>query len=91
MTGGVIGAFACGAVAAVGGPLPGGILLPQEILETTWFSVLATFVALNTVAYVVVSIVKILPAVRIFSRRGGRNRRAETRSIYPDGGPPAAG
>ena len=76
-----------GILDAVAGPLRGGLLLPQETLASTWFSVLATFVALNTVAYVAIALVKVLPSVRIFARGGGRNRRAETRSIYPDGRP----
>lgn len=64
-------------------PVLMGLLLPEAILHTHWFSVLAAFVALNTVIYVCLSLFKMFPAPR-WSRRGGRNRRSETRSIYPD-------
>ena len=60
-----------------------GILLPETLLQSDWFSILATFVAINTVIYVVLGIVKVLPKIR---RRGhaGASRRTETRSIHPD-------
>jgi hypothetical protein len=32
--------------------LPTGLLLPESILETELFAVLATFVAINTIMYV---------------------------------------
>lgn len=63
--------------------LPTGFLLPEELLFTDWFSVLATFVAINTVIYVVLGIIKVVPKVR-WHRRSGASRRSETRSIYPD-------
>ena len=60
-----------------------GFLLPEGVLYSDWFSVFATFVAINTVIYVVLGIIKVLPRVR---RRGrsGASRRSETRSIHPD-------
>lgn len=64
--------------------LPAGVLLPQEVLAADWFSVLATFVAINTVIYVVLGIIKILPKVRLRRTHSGASRRSETRSIHPD-------
>jgi hypothetical protein len=61
-----------------------GILLPQEWLQTEWFSVLATFVAINTLIYVVLGILKIVPKVRVRRAYRGASRRSETRSIHPD-------
>lgn len=60
-----------------------GFLLPESLLYSDWFSILATFVAINTVIYVVLGIIKVLPRVRL-GRRGGASRRSETRSIHPD-------
>jgi hypothetical protein len=64
--------------------VPLGVLLPQSILETSTFNVLMTFVAINTLLYVALSVVKALPRVRIPILRR-RYRRSETRSIYPNG------
>lgn len=41
-----------------------GILLPSGLLETWWYAALSGFVALNTLAYAVVSIVMTLPRHR---------------------------
>ncbi|MGW8482388.1 hypothetical protein ACWGJP_04575 [Microbacterium sp. NPDC055903] len=60
-----------------------GFLLPESVLYSDWFSILATFVAINTVIYVVLGITKVLPKIRI-RRRNGASRRSETRSIHPD-------
>ncbi|WP_083956425.1 hypothetical protein [Tersicoccus phoenicis] len=65
--------------------VPRGILLPESVLYGHAFAVLSTFVAINTVMYAVLTIVKILPGVRLPRRRSGRRLRKETRSIYPDG------
>ncbi|MFC7788176.1 hypothetical protein ACU045_04250 [Microbacterium sp. MAHUQ-60] len=63
--------------------VPSGIVLPQSLLYSDWFGMLATFVAINTVIYVVLGVIKVLPRWR---RRGhtGSSRRSETRSIHPD-------
>ncbi|MEN2740252.1 hypothetical protein ABCS02_20845 [Microbacterium sp. X-17] len=66
-----------------GGMPATGIVLPVEVLSSVWFTVLAQFVAVNTVLYVCLTILKILPAPR-HRWRGGRSRRRETRSIHPD-------
>lgn len=65
-----------------------GILFPQDWLTTDWFSIFATVVAINTLVYVVLGTSKLLPVWRLsFLKRNGRNRRGETRSIYPDAQP----
>ena len=60
-----------------------GFLLPESVLYTDWFSVFATFVAITTVIYVVLGLIKVQPKVRRRSTRGA-SRRSETRSIHPD-------
>ncbi len=59
-------------------------ILPASVLESGWFSVLARFVAVNTILYVALSVFKIAPKLYLsdFVQRGGR--RSETRSIHPD-------
>lgn len=69
--------------------LPTGVLLPEPILHTDSFKVLATFVALNTLMYATLAVLKVLPCGYALSRFGGRNRRTQNRSIYPE--PPAPG
>lgn len=64
--------------------IPTGILLPESVIHSQSFAVLSAFVALNTVAYAVLSLAKILPKFYVSDWVKGRNRRAETRSIYPD-------
>jgi len=61
-----------------------GILFPESLLDSSFFRVLATFVALNTTVYAAMAVAKILPKVvqPSWFRRG--RTRAETRSIYPD-------
>jgi len=63
--------------------VPKGILLPESVLYSHWFSVLASFVAINTVIYLILGLTKILPVIRMKSDRG-RERRSETRHIDPD-------
>lgn len=61
---------------------------PSVWLNTSWYSTLTAFVAVNTLIYVVVSISKILPRIHPttwLGRGKGASRRSETRSIYPDG------
>lgn len=62
-----------------------GILFPESVLESRFFAVFATFVAINTVIYVVLAVVKILPRPHLSDFLPGRNRRAQERSIFPDG------
>lgn len=61
-----------------------GILLPESVLATDWFSVLAAFVAINTVMYVTLAVIKSLPKIHVRDLLPRRYTRAETRSIHPD-------
>jgi len=63
-----------------------GLLFPESVLQSDWFAVFATFVAINTVIYVALSVSKLFPVIR-FRRRGFR-MRAQERSIYPTGRKP---
>jgi len=61
-----------------------GILLPEGLMHTPWFAVLSTFVAVNTVLYLTLAIIKILPKAYLSDWVDQHNRRSETRSIYPE-------
>jgi hypothetical protein len=61
-----------------------GLLLQETILQSPWFAVLATFVAINTLMYVSLAVSKLLPKVHPGDWLHGRERRRETRSIHPD-------
>ena len=58
---------------------------PESILGAPWFAVLSTFVAINTILYVSMSIFKLLPKLYLSDLVGRNGRRVETRSIYPNG------
>lgn len=60
-------------------------LLPESILGAHWFAVLSTFVAINTILYVAMSVFKVLPKPYLSDVVRPHGRRAETRSIYPNG------
>ncbi|MEY4101880.1 MAG: hypothetical protein RIR88_14 [Actinomycetota bacterium] len=61
-----------------------GLLFPASLIESRFFVILATLVALNTTVYAALALSKILPKViRPSWYRRGRLRQ-ETRSIYPD-------
>lgn len=62
--------------------LLGGILLPESFLQSEFFQVLATFVAINTLMYVTLAIAKMLPRWHPSDLLRGRNRRREDRSIW---------
>jgi hypothetical protein len=64
--------------------LADGLLLAETTVHTGWFAVLAAFVAINTVMYGALALAKILPKVYLSDWTGGRDRRAESRSIYPE-------
>jgi hypothetical protein len=61
-----------------------GILLPESIMHSQWFAVLSMFVAINTVLYLTLAIIKLFPKAYLSDWVNQRNRRAETRSIYPE-------
>lgn len=65
-----------------------GTLLPESILAAGWFVVLSTFVAVNTILYVAMSIFKILPKPYPSDVVRRHGRRLETRSTYPNGHSP---
>ncbi len=60
-----------------------GLVLPESTLHTPWFAVLSVFVAINTVLYLTLAIIKLLPKAYLSDWVDQRNRRAESRSIYP--------
>jgi hypothetical protein len=62
-------------------------LLPEGIMYTPWFAVLSTFVAINTILYLTIAIIKLLPKIYVNDWLPHRNRRSESRSIYPDSEP----
>ena len=64
-------------------------ILPESVLHTGWFSVLAAFVALNTVMYVVLATATMLPKVHVGDWFTSRNRRTQNRSIHPHREEPA--
>ena len=59
-------------------------LLPESMLHTGWFAVLAAFVAINTVMYVVLATATMLPKVHVSDWFSSRDRRTQNRSIHPD-------
>ena len=63
------------------GHVPAGILLPESFLQTTFFQVLATFVAINTLMYVTLAIAKMLPRIYPSDFIDRRNRRREPRGL----------
>ncbi|MCL2423107.1 MAG: hypothetical protein FWD11_04310 [Micrococcales bacterium] len=61
-----------------------GVLLPAQVLHTSAFGTLSTFVAVNTVMFTALAVAKLLPRLHPGSWFRSHNQRAETRSIYPD-------
>ena len=61
-----------------------GVVLPESLMHTQWFAVLSVFVAINTVLYLTLAIIKLLPKAYLSDWIDQRNRRVETRSIYPE-------
>ena len=59
-------------------------VLPQSIMHEPWFAALSLFVAINTVLYLTLAIIKLLPKAYLSDWVNRRNRRSESRSIYPD-------
>jgi hypothetical protein len=61
-----------------------GVALDESIMHSSWFAALSMFVAINTVLYLTLAIIKLLPKAYLSDWVDHRNRRSETRSIYPD-------
>jgi hypothetical protein len=59
-------------------------VLPSSIMHGPWFAALSMFVAINTVLYLTLAIIKLLPKAYLSDWVDQRNRRSESRSIYPD-------
>jgi hypothetical protein len=68
--------------------LGAGGLLPASFLDSVPVRVLAAFVTINTVMYCALAVAKILPRLHPSTWFTGDNRRAEERSIHPEGLPP---
>jgi hypothetical protein len=64
--------------------IPLGLVFPESVLSSELFEVLATFVAINTVMYAALAVVKVLPKAQAPEWLRSRRARAETRSIHPD-------
>ncbi|NHI19637.1 hypothetical protein H9L10_00905 [Phycicoccus endophyticus] len=60
------------------------MLLPESVLSSDWFAVLAVFVAVNTVMYVGLAVAKVFPKLYPRDWFSRRYTRAQTRSIHPD-------
>ena len=60
------------------------MLLPESLLHSSLFAVLAAFVAINTVMYSALALAKLLPKLYLTDWVQRANQRSETRSIYPD-------
>jgi hypothetical protein len=59
-------------------------VLREDIMYTPWFATLSAFVAINTVLYLTLAMIKLLPKAYVSDWFNRRNRRAESRSVYPD-------
>lgn len=60
------------------------MLLPESIWHSSWFAILTAFVALNTVMYCALAVVKTLPRIYPTDWIRPRRPRSESRSIHPD-------
>ena len=60
-------------------------VIPESMLHTQWYAALSGFVAVNTILYVTLSIFKIMPKLYLNDFISHHGRRAETRSIFPNG------
>ncbi len=59
-------------------------VIPPETLVSRPVQVLAAFVAVNTLIYVVLAVMSLLPKVYPSNWFTSRNRRSQTRSIHPN-------
>ncbi len=64
--------------------LPTGILLPESVIHSDLFALLAAFVAIHTVMYATLALSKIFPKVYLSDWVRRRHERTETRSINPE-------
>lgn len=61
-----------------------GVLFSEDLMQSKWFADLSTFVSINTVAFVTLAVIKTLPKAYLSDWIDRRDRRTESRSIYPD-------
>lgn len=54
--------------------VPTGVLLPERLLHTSGFEILATFVALNTLMYATLAVLKLVPRAHAVRGRWSRLR-----------------
>lgn len=64
------------------------LLLPESVLSSDWFAVLAAFVAINTVMYVTLAVTRTLPKIHVRDLLPRTYVRSETRIIHPDDAEP---
>lgn len=73
---------------ASGGPphemILAGLLLPESVLSSDWFAVLAAFVAINTVTSVTPAVTRTLPKLHVRDLLPRTYVRSETGSIHSD-------
>ena len=61
-----------------------GLLFDSSFLHSSAYAVLNAFVAINTVMFLALAIVKLLPKIYISDWISSRNQRGESRGIYPE-------
>lgn len=60
------------------------LFVSDDLMQAGWFQGLSAFVAVNTVLYVTLAIIKTLPKAYLSDYVDRRDRRTETRSIHPN-------
>ena len=58
-------------------------VLPRDIMHGPWFAALSMFVAINTVLYLTLAIIKLLPKAYLSDWVDQRNRRSEISQHLP--------
>ena len=61
------------------------VVVTEAVFATTWFALLLSFVAVNTLMYLTLAISKILPKLYLGTLRKRRYERNQERSIHPQG------
>jgi hypothetical protein len=60
------------------------MLVDPALLHSPLFTLLSAFVMINTVMFLALAVAKMLPKVYVSDWFTSRNRRAESRGIYPE-------
>ena len=58
-------------------------MLPESVMHSGPFAILASFVAINTMMYAALAVAKLLPKVYLSDALHRRMQRDDDRSIYP--------